>query len=73
MTLARRKHTWPSWTLPRNRGAISAEAVVDAPAGPTRDAAVDAWCASVWDAFRTNGAAVAAFVAEYGIGAKQTS
>jgi hypothetical protein len=73
MTMARRKRTWPSWTLPRNRGAISAQTVLDAPAGPTRDVAIDAWCASVWDAFRTNRAAVAALVAEYGIGAKQMS
>jgi hypothetical protein len=67
MMLARWKRTWPSFTLPRDRGAITARNVVEAPAGPARDAAIDAWCASVWDACRANQAAVAGLVAEYGI------
>jgi uncharacterized protein DUF5946 len=69
MTMARRKRAWPSFTLPRDRGAVTARSVLDSPAGPARDAAIDAWCASVWDAFRANHAAIAALVAEYGIGA----
>jgi hypothetical protein len=69
MTMAQRKRTWPSFTLPRERGAITAETVLSAPPGPARDAAIDAWCASVWDAFRANHGAVAALVSEYGIAA----
>ena len=66
MAMAQRKRTWPSWTLPRDRGAITAPTVLSAPAGPARDTAIDAWCASVWDAFRANHAAAAALVSEYG-------
>jgi Family of unknown function (DUF5946) len=69
MTMAQRKRTWPTFTLPRDRGAITARNVLGAPAGPARDAAIDAWCASVWDAFRATHAAIAALVAEYGIAA----
>ena len=69
MAMAQRKHTWPSFSLPRERGSITARDVVAAPAGPQRDAAIDAWCESVWDAFRANHAAVRALVAEYGIAA----
>jgi hypothetical protein len=67
MTMAQRKRTWPSWTLPRDRGAITAQIVLEAAAGPARDAGIDAWYVSVWDVFRANHAAVRALVAEYGI------
>jgi len=73
MTMARRKRTWPSFTLPRDRGAITARTVLAAPAGRAREGAIDAWCVSVWDAFRANHAAVAALVAEYGIAPERTT
>ena len=51
MALARQKHAWPTFVLPRDRGALTPQTVMAAPAGPERDAAIDAWCASVWNAF----------------------
>jgi hypothetical protein len=37
MALGRRKRTWPSFVLPRQRGAMTASEVMAAPAGPERD------------------------------------
>ncbi len=51
MALARRGKTWPAFTLPPQRGAITALRVMASAAGPERDAAIDAWCRSVWAAF----------------------
>jgi hypothetical protein len=51
MKLGQRKRTWPSFSLPSERGSITARHVMAAPAGPERDRAIDSWCASVWDAF----------------------
>ncbi len=68
MTLARQKRSWPSFALPPERGSITASQVVAAPAGPERDQAIDAWCASVWDAFRDSHQAVAELLERYGIG-----
>jgi hypothetical protein len=59
MALGRRKRSWPSFILPRDRGSVTASQVMAAPPGPQRDRAIDAWCASVWDAFRENHALVA--------------
>jgi hypothetical protein len=52
MALARRPRTWPAFALPRERGPITARHVMACPAGPERDRAIDAWCASVWEAYR---------------------
>ena len=59
MALARQKQDWPSFTLPHDRGSVIAIEVAAAPAGPQRDQAIDAWCASVWGAFRESRQAVA--------------
>ncbi len=59
MALARKGVTWPAFALPANRGAISAARVMAAAAGPERDAAIDAWCASVWAAFHASHAQIA--------------
>jgi hypothetical protein len=50
--LARRKQTWPSFVLPRDRGSVTAADVLARRAGMERDAAIHAWCVSVWGAFR---------------------
>jgi hypothetical protein len=68
MLLARQKRSWPSFVLPRERGAITASQVIAVPAGPQRDQAIDAWCASVWDAFCDSQRAVAALLERHGIG-----
>lgn len=59
MALGRRKQNWPSLALPPERGSMTASQVMAAPAGPERDRAIDAWCASVWEAFRESHQAVA--------------
>lgn len=58
MAFARQKRTWPAFVLPHERGAITAVRVMAAAAGPERDAAIDAWCASVWAAFRESHAQI---------------
>ena len=51
MQMGRRKREWPALPLPRDRGAMTAADVLAAPAGLERDAAIEAWCRSVWDAY----------------------
>jgi len=40
--------------LPEDRGSMTVVDVLAAPAGPERDAAIDEWCRSVWNAFGAN-------------------
>lgn len=58
MDLGRKKQDWPAFPLPRQRGEMTAHEVMSAPAGPDRDRAIDAWCASVWAAYRESHDAV---------------
>ncbi|HTT57528.1 MAG TPA: DUF5946 family protein [Opitutaceae bacterium] len=51
MVLARRGRRWPAFPLPRDRGAITATDVLAVSAGSPRDAAIHAWCGSVWAAY----------------------
>ena len=67
MQLARRKRSWPTFVLPRERGAITARTVMNAPEGLERDKAIDDWCVSVWHAFAGNRQTVVALLSEYGI------
>lgn len=67
MHLAQRKRTWPSFSLPRDRGSVNASLVMTTAAGPERDQAIHAWCASVWDAFRESHEAVVELLKQYGI------
>lgn len=64
--LARRKRAWPTFALPQERGSITALHVLAQPAGTARDAAIDAWCQSVWDAFRDLQRSVAELWFTYG-------
>jgi hypothetical protein len=68
MALAKHKRTWPSFVLPAGRGAMTAADVMAVPPGPERDRAIDAWCVSVWDAFRENRETVASLLEQSGIG-----
>ena len=52
--LARRRKHWPRFVLPEQRGSISVSDVLATPAGPKRDAMIERWCASVWDAYRAS-------------------
>ena len=67
MKMAREKREWPRFQLPAHRGALTAADVMRAPAGPERDAAIHAWCASVWDACRGTRDAVISLLERHGI------
>jgi hypothetical protein len=67
MELARRSRIWPTFALPTNRGAMTAADVLAASPGADRDAAIDAWCASVWDAYADSRPLVIEVLQRYGI------
>jgi len=67
MQLAQRKRRWPVFTLPDDRGAMTAVEVMAAPEGPERDRAIHAWAESVWQAVSANREAVVALLREHGI------
>jgi len=67
MQLGRRKHAWPAFALPADRGRLTAVDVIAAPPGPERDRAIDAWSASVWAAFADSRPAVIALLRQHGI------
>jgi len=67
MQLARQKRRWPAFTLPDDRGSMTAVEVMAAPEGPERDRAIHAWADSVWQAFSANHGAVAALLREHDV------
>jgi hypothetical protein len=67
LQLAQRKRTWPTWPLPSGRGAMNADDVMRSAPGAERDKAIDAWCASVWQAFSHHRDAVVMLLKEYGL------
>jgi ribosomal protein L4 len=67
MKLAQRKQPWPELILPVDRGTLTVVDVIAAPEGELRDAAIHAWCAAVWDAFRENEPRVADLLRRNGI------
>lgn len=66
--LADRATTWPVFELPASRGEITIQNVLAAPEGPERDAAIDAWCASVWSAYKAYTDDVVGLLRRYGVG-----
>jgi hypothetical protein len=50
MQLARRKEPWPVGALPAARGNVTALDVLAAPEGAARDAMIELWARSVWEA-----------------------
>ena len=67
MALARQKHVWPTFSLPDDRGAMTAVAVMEASPGVERDQAIDKWCASVWAAFSDSHSTVADLLVRHAI------
>ena len=65
MHLGRQKHTWPSFILPQDRGAMTARDVLAAAPGPERDRAIDDWCRAVWMAYRGSEATIAQLLQEH--------
>ena len=54
MQMARKKHVWPDFVIPTDRGAMTPADVIAAPPGLERDRAIDAWCVSVWTPWQSN-------------------
>lgn len=67
MKLGQRRHQWPTFALPRERGAVTAIDVMAAAPGAARAAALDAWCASVWAAYGESHRAVAELMVRHGV------
>ena len=67
MYLGRRKREWPHMHLPEDRGGLTIDDVLAAPAGPERDTAIGNWCQSVWTAFGANRETIIALLQEYHI------
>lgn len=67
MKMAKNKQQWPSFPLPNERGAITERDVLAAPAGPQRDAMIEAWAAAVWAEFRDSRDTLAGLLRQYGI------
>ena len=68
MALGNRKRQWSTFTLPPDRGRVTALDVMAAPAGSERDRTIDAWCSSVWSAYHDSHEAVASLLQHHGIG-----
>ena len=56
--LAKRRKQWPTFMLPEARGVVTVTDVLAAAPGPERDAAIERWCASVWEAWSASHAQV---------------
>ena len=54
MQMARKKHVWPEFEIPTDRGSVRPSDVIAALPGPARDKAIDAWCVSVWTPWQSN-------------------
>jgi len=65
MVLAQHKRQWPTFPLSGERGAMSAVDVMAATEGGERSRALDAWCVSVWQAFRDCHRGVADLLVEF--------
>jgi hypothetical protein len=51
LQMAKKTKSFPTISLPDDRGAITVSNVLAAPAGNDRDEMIRQWCISVWDAF----------------------
>jgi hypothetical protein len=67
MQLAKARRQYPQVPLPTSRGAITPVDVLAIPAGAERDAAIDRWCGSVWEAFRESRQTIVSFLRDCGI------
>lgn len=65
MQMARKKHVWPEFQIPADRGSMSPSDVIAAPPGAQRDMAIDAWCASVWEPWQSNRRTIANLLAKH--------
>lgn len=59
MQLANRRKQWPALPIPRDRGAMTVSDVLKAPPGPERDAMIERWSVSVWQAWQESRSTIA--------------
>jgi hypothetical protein len=64
---ASHKQPWPVFQLPLERGSVTAADVMASPAGPERDHAIHAWCASVWNAYCNSRQTLTDLLRQHGI------
>lgn len=65
MELANRSKTWPRLPQPAERGDIRIEHVLAVDPGPARDAMIERWCASAWNASLASRPAIAAIARQH--------
>ena len=68
MLIGKRKRQWPRFVVPSMRGTMTVADALAAPAGPDRDRAIHAWCASVWHAYGSSREQVIELLKQHGIG-----
>ncbi|MEO7503087.1 MAG: DUF5946 family protein [Gemmatimonadaceae bacterium] len=68
MQMARKKHVWPAFEIPADRGSMRPSDVIAAPPGQERDKAIDSWCASVWAPWQSNRPTIASLLEQHEIG-----
>lgn len=65
MKLGRAGGPWPTFVLPRDRGDVTPEHVIEAADGPARVEAIRTWCRSVWLPWSAQRQEVLAFLQAY--------
>lgn len=65
MQMARKKHVWPTFEIPTDRGSMSPSDVIAAPPGLERNKAIDAWCVSVWTPWQSNRRTIASLLEQH--------
>jgi len=68
MLLAKARVPYPQLPLPSDRGTLTPADALAAVPGAERDAAIDRWCAAVWDAFRESRDTILDYLQACGIG-----
>jgi len=54
MQMAKKKHIWPKFVLPKVKGDITVSNVMAESQGQMRDEMIGKWCQSVWEAYSKN-------------------
>jgi hypothetical protein len=67
MQLGRSRKPLPTIPLPKACGSMTVVDVLGTPEGPDRDLAIDAWCRSVWGAFRESHQTIVKLLQEHRI------
>lgn len=65
MKLAKWPNRWPKLPPPQARGEVRIEHVLAAEPGPTRDAMIERWCASVWASWHESRGAIIEIAQKY--------